>query len=205
MRNQHIEVICKKRLFFLAQSIDVELWLSDMAAKGYMLSKIDRRKWIFRKGESVECRFFLMNPDIGTNSDGWVFYEFERCFGRKIPCVGPYIFSPSRALVSFPPLIDQHSVLIDYYYKYRNYRLIRRFLRSALLSFGVCFVGVILVLFGSFYNNIALLPYIIVSLFLGAYNVLSFFRFRNSCNRQGWSKPLQRPKRPIRVESNSYE
>lgn len=78
-------MISVRRRSTLAQTIRTENWLHDMAQKGFFLRQLSGTNYWFEQGEPRDVRYFLMSPEIGSNSDSWVFYEFERKMGKRIP------------------------------------------------------------------------------------------------------------------------
>ena len=76
--------ISVRRRSLLAQTIRTENWLHDMAQKGFFLRQVSGTNYRFEQGEPGDVRYFLMSPEIGSNSDSWVFYEFERKMGKRI-------------------------------------------------------------------------------------------------------------------------
>ena len=78
-------MISVRRRSTLAQTIRTENWLHDMAQKGFFLRQLSGTNYRFEQGEPGNVRYFLMSPEIGSNSDSWVFYEFERKMGKRIP------------------------------------------------------------------------------------------------------------------------
>ena len=71
-------MISVRRRSTLAQTIRTENWLRDMSQKGFFLRQVSGTNYRFEQGEPRDVRYFLMSPEIGSNSDSWVFYEFER-------------------------------------------------------------------------------------------------------------------------------
>lgn len=91
-------MISVRRRSTLAQTIRTENWLRDMAQKGFFLRQLSGTNYRFEQGEPRDVRYFLMSPEIGSNSDSWVFYEFERKMGKRIPCEGKSFVGPSHVL-----------------------------------------------------------------------------------------------------------
>lgn len=134
-----------------------------------------------------------MSPEIGSNSDSWVFYEFERKMGKQIPYEGMSFTGPSLVLAVDGKAVDCQAPLAAYYYQYRNYRLLKRLLRNAVGSAAFFLLGLASDPFGT----PAFLPYLLGSAVLCVHFLLSFFRFRKDCVSSGTPRPMQKPSRPI--------
>lgn len=126
--------ISVRRRSTLAQTIRTENWLHDMAQKGFFLRQLSGTNYWFEQGEPGDVRYFLMSPEIGSNSDSWVFYEFERKMGKRIPYEGMSFTGPSLVLAVDGKAVDCQAPLAAYYYQYRNYRLLKRLFRNAVGS-----------------------------------------------------------------------
>lgn len=127
-------MISVRRRSTLAQTIRTENWLHDMAQKGFFLRQLSGANYWFEQGEPGDVRYFLISPEIGSNSDSWVFYEFERKMGKRIPYEGMSFTGPSLVLAVDGKAVDCQAPLAAYYYQYRNYRLLKRLLRNAVGS-----------------------------------------------------------------------
>ena len=127
-------MISVRRRSLLAQTIRTENWLRDMSQKGFFLRQLSGTNYRFEQGEPGDVRYFLMSPEIGSNSDSWVFYEFERKMGKQIPYEGMSFTGPSLVLAVDGKAVDCQAPLAAYYYQYRNYRLLKRLLRNAVGS-----------------------------------------------------------------------
>lgn len=123
----------------LTQTISTEAWLHKMAQDGLLLESVQGSKYKFKKGSPADIYYFMMTPETGTNSDSWVFYEFEQKMGKQTPCNGLSLFSPSLMLMAGREEVDRQSELISYYFCYRNYRLLRRFKRNS-IGFSIFFI-----------------------------------------------------------------
>ena len=181
-------MISVRRRSTLAQTIRTENWLRDMSQKGFFLRQVSGTNYRFEQGEPRDVRYFLMSPEIGSNSDSWVFYEFERKMGKRIPCEGKSFVGPSHVLAVDGEAADCQAPLAAYYYQYRNYRLLKRLLRNAVGS---------AVLACDPFGTPAFLPYLLGSAILCVHFLLSFFRFRKDCISSGTLRPMQKPSRPI--------
>lgn len=185
--------ISVRRCSTLAQTIRTENWLRDMAQKGFFLRQLSGANYRFEQGEPRDVRYFLMSPEIGSNSDGWVFYEFERKMGKRIPCERKSFVGPSHVLAVAGEAVDSQAPLAAYYYRYRNCRLLKRLLRNAVGSAVLFLLGLACDPFGT----PAFLPYLLGSAVLCVHFLLSFFRFRKDCIFSGTPRPMQKPSRPI--------
>ena len=185
--------ISVRRRSTLAQTIRTENWLHDMAQKGFFLRQLSGNNYWFEQGEPGDVRYFLMSPEIGSNSDSWVFYEFERKMGKRIPYEGTSFTGPSLVLAVDGKAVDCQAPLAAYYYQYRNYRLLKRLLRNAVGSAAFFLLGLASDPFGT----PAFLPYLLGSAILCVHFLLSFFRFRKDCISSGTPRPMQKPSRPI--------
>lgn len=186
-------MISVRRRSTLAQTIRTENWLRDMSQKGFFLRQVSGTNYRFEQGEPRDVRYFLMSPEIGSNSDSWVFYEFERKMGKRIPCEGKSFVGPSHVLAVDGVAADCQAPLAAYYYQYRNYRLLKRLLRNAVGSAVIFLLGLACDPFGT----PAFLPYLLGSAFACVHFLLSFFRFRKDCISSGTPRPMQKPSRPI--------
>ena len=182
-------MISVRRRSTLAQTIRTENWLHDMAQKGFFLRQLSGTNYRFEQGEPGDVRYFLMSPEIGSNSDSWVFYEFERKMGKQIPYEGMSFTGPSLVLAVDGKAVDCQAPLAAYYYQYRNYRLLKRLLRNAAFF--------LLGLASDPFGTPAFLPYLLGSAVLCVHFLLSFFRFRKDCVSSGTPRPMQKPSRPI--------
>lgn len=111
-------MISVRRRSLLAQTIRTENWLHDMAQKGFFLRQLSGNNYWFEQGEPGDVRYFLMSPEIGSNSDSWVFYEFERKMGKPIPYEGMSFTGPSLVLAVDGKAVDCQAPLAAYYYQY---------------------------------------------------------------------------------------
>lgn len=180
----------------LSQTLKTEDWLHTMAQKGLILQSVSGSNFQFKRGRTNDSTYFIMSPETGTNSDRWVFYEFAQNIGKRIPCGGTALFAPSHVLVVDHESAESHSALISYYYQYRNYRLLKRFLRNAICSVIFFLLGVAVSYPGIPLTLIALLPYLLGSFILCVHFSCSFFSFYKNCESHGFHKPLKKPTRP---------
>jgi len=197
MSKQYPNEFYVKRYFTLAKTIDVEDWLSNMATNGFILQRITNCKYYFIKSAPVNTDYFLMSPEVGTNSDGWVFYEFCQNFGDRIPSIGPSFMSPSHALIVNCTTEANNQQLIEYYYKYRNYRTTRRLFRNSAISLFFAAMCILVGVLGTRNHLIALFPYLIGSMILFVHFAFSFHYFTRSCSKHNHKKPMKKPLRPM--------
>jgi hypothetical protein len=195
-KSNGLELISIKRRFTLAKSIEIELWLSEMAHNGYHLHHITSGKYYFRRGLPKNRRYFLMSPESGSKSDSWLFIEFQLSCGIGIPCDGTSFFSPRLALEVKQNVTDKNPALIRYYYQYRNYLLLRRMRRSAIASIIFALFALLLCIFDFPSSLLVLFPYLVGSIFLCSFSTASFIRFKKSCIDAGYKFPEKKPQHP---------
>ena len=159
-------MISVRRRSTLAQTLRTENWLHDMAQKGFFLRQLSGTNYRFEQGEPGNVRYFLMSPEIGSNSDSWVFYEFERKTGKRIPYEGKSFTGSSLVLAVDGKAVDCQAPLAAFYYRYRNYRLLKRLLRNAVGSAVIFLLGLACDPFGT----PAFLPYLLGSAILCAFS-----------------------------------
>lgn len=187
---------CIRHRSVLCQTIKTEEWLHKMAQNGLLLVDVQGSLYRFKHTSPRKYHFFIMTPEAGTNSDVWVFHEFNQRLGKRIPCLGPSFFSPSHILLVNHEISDNQSSMIAYYFQYRNYRLLNRFRRNALCSSIFFFLGAVISIIRFPVYAIALFPYLLVSGFLLLHYFLSYLSFRKDCLSLGYTKPGKRPRRP---------
>lgn len=187
MKNTHL--LCKKRLFFLCEVLNSERWLADMAASGWLLQSIDATNCFFNEITPIKCRFFLLDPEPGNNSEAWLFFDIEKLGGKKIPCRGPFFFSPRLALFIQASNDPKENELVDYYYKYRNWRLARRFLGNTVALLICTLISASVVI----WETERFFPFLIVCTLLLSMLVISLSRFLRTC---GGMHALIKPGRP---------
>ena len=189
-----LHCICHRSVLY--QTIRTEAWLREMAQNGFSLVEVQGNQYMFNRTSSHECNYFIMTPEAGTDSDAWVFHEFERVLGKRILCSGYSFFSPSHIIMVNHDVSDNQASLISYYFQYRNYRILLRFRRNAIFS-SIFFIlgGLVSILRFPAYV-FALFPYLLVSGLLLLHHYISYFLFRKDCISLGFTKPEQKPKRP---------
>lgn len=180
----------------LSQTISTEDWLQKMGNEGYALVEVSGNAYRFLHRVPQSSRYFVMTPESGNNSDVWVFHEFEQQLGRRIPCVGSTLFSPSHILVVTQDAMRNQAELVSYYYRYRNYRLLGRFRRNALFSAAFFSLGLLVSILRMPWHAVVLFPYLLISGFLFLHSCYSYFSFHKDCVSLGYSKPAQKPRRP---------
>ena len=202
-KSNGLELISIKRRFTLVKSIEIELWLSEMARNGYHLHHITSGKYYFRRGLPKNRQYFLMSPESGTNSDTWLFCDFQQTCGNRIPCDGTRFFSPSLALEVKQNVADKNPSLIRYYYQYRNYLLLRRMRRNAIAITIFTLLALLLCLFDYPSSLLVLFPYLVVSISLCPFSFASFIRFKKSCIDAGYKSPENKPQHPSNTGDGS--
>ncbi len=180
----------------LYQTIKTEEWLHKMAQNGLSLVNVQGSQYRFKQTSPHECNYFIMTPETGTNSDGWVFYEFEQQLGKRIPCSGFSSFSPSHVLLVNHEVSDSQASMISYYFQYRNYRLLKRFRRNAINSAIFFFLGTVISTIQFPAHAAVLFPYLLGSGLLLFHFSLSYLSFRKDCLSLGFTKPGKKPRRP---------
>lgn len=167
-----------------------------MAYEGLLLENVSGSNYQFKKVSPSDVYYFIMTPETGNNSDGWVFYEFEQKAGKRIPCNGSTLFSPSHVLVVDKEAVDHQSALVLYYFRYRNYRLLRRFKRNTISSLIFFIFGSVICFWRMPMYAIALFPYLLVSGVLCFHFLYSYFHFCSECLSIGFVEPSKKPTRP---------
>lgn len=167
-----------------------------MAQNGLSLSNVHGVRYEFKPVTPQECFYFVMTPEAGTNSDVWVFYEFEKELGKRISCSGTSFFSPSHILLVTHEVLESQSDVITYYFQYRNYRLLKRFRKNTIFSSIFFFIGVLICSLRFPVYAIALFPYLLVSGLFLIHFLISYFSFHKNCVQQGFTKPARKPHRP---------
>ena len=192
-KNQHLFV---RHQATLSQTILTEEWLHKMAQDGYSLEEVSGSVYKFSKKTPQEDAFFIMTPETGTNSDIWVFREFEHYLGNRIPCSGVGILAPTHVLRVKKESLDSQGPLISYYYQYRNYRLLRRFRRNTVFSTLIFLLGIFVCIMGGLDDMVVLLPYMLCGGILSFHFCYSYLAFRKNCITLGFTQPTDKPKRP---------
>lgn len=196
MKDANTNIVHIRHRAFLARTISTEAWLQKMAHEGLLLESVSGSKYKFKKVSPVDVYYFMMTPETGDNSDRWVFYEFEQKMGKRIPCNGSSLFSPSHMLMVGREEVDRQSNLISYYFCYRNYRLLRRFKRNSMGFFIFFILGTVVCLYRIPAYWFALFPYLATSGFLCFHSLYSYFCFRSECRSIGFLDPSKKPARP---------
>lgn len=196
MKNNKPSLCCVHHRCMLYQSIKTEEWLEDMAHKGFSLVDVQASRYRFHEASPQTCKYFVMNPESGTDSDSWVFYEFAARLGQCIPCTGNSVLSPRLILRAKCDGTAEQRDLIAYYYQYRNYRLLKRFKRNAATAGIFMLLGILAATSGSPEYAVLMLPFLFVSGAFLFYFVFSYFSFRRDCLSRGFVKPNKKPRRP---------
>lgn len=184
----------EKRLCTLCQIVDIENWLSKKAKDGHILKCINETNYVFEKEQPTHCRFLLMNSEPGNNSESWLFFECEQKGGERISCRGRSFFAPELALKIDENMIDSQKDIVEYYYKYRNYRLAHRLLNNCFISL-IFFLAFLLLVSVSECDFMALVG-MLLSTFLLPYFVICFIHFLKSCSGFCDFQILKKPHRP---------
>lgn len=176
----------------LAQTIHTEAWLRSQAQNGHILCKLSGSKYFFKSGPSQDILYFTMSPEPGTNSEFWAYLEFRQKMGASIPQQGLAFAAPANVLSVNAEAAQNQEELVDYYFRYRNYRLLRRFRRNALLGGGLFLAALCCSLSGSVFSMLWAL-----ALFgMTAFSLWSYFCFHRACLRCGHTEPQKKPRRP---------
>lgn len=187
--------VCIGRIVTFSQIPDAEGWLQDMAANGLILENICGHRFYFKKDAGQNLHYFLLNPDIGSNSEAWIYYEFLQMGGKRISYKGSSIMCPRLVLMVNAEARPDKVELYQYYYSYRNYRALHRLCRNMFITmFGVlaCILFYLLqpadLWFPLQCGSICFLLCIYF-----AYSIVHYIR---SCRRLGQSCRWKRPRRP---------
>lgn len=183
------------RIITLSQIPDAEEWLHHMAMNGLILDHVCGHKFYFKRATSRCIHYFLLNSDIGANSEDWVYHEFLQMGGNRIPFQGVSLFSPRLILAIDICTHQDNRDLYRYYYSYRNYRTLHRLRRNALVCIGVILACILLYVIqaaGLWF----LLQYGGTFLLLGMFQIFSILRYVHSCKSQGQPCQWKKPNRP---------
>ncbi len=197
MKCQNLTLQYIRHRSVLHQTIKTEKWLQEKAHEGLVLVEVRGSKYAFMKTTPQEYNYFVMTPETGTNSDAWVFHEFKHQKGQtQIPCTGIPFLSPSNILLINCAITNVQSPLISYYYRYRNYRLLRRFRRNTICSALFLLIGVGVMIKETLSYMIALFPYALGFGLLLLHSLLSYLVFYKDCTLNGYIKPEKKPAHP---------
>lgn len=194
MKKEIAEHICVKKRVTLGQIPNMEQWLNEKANQGLVLDRIDGTRFYFRPKEEA-VSYFMLSPEKGANSSSWIYYEFIKNGGIRIPHRGTSHLSPNLILKIPSDMYYQKKALYDYYFAYRNYRLFRRLVTNTLLSM-IFFLLSVAVLFVDSSFFLSLFYLCVGSLVVGIHNSVEVLRLKKSCRTQGMPVVWQRPKRP---------
>lgn len=195
VRKNTAQMECFRRIITLSQIPDAEEWLHHMAMNGLILDHICGHKFYFKRTASRCIYYFLLNSDIGANSEDWVYYEFLQMGGNRIPFQGSSLFSPRLVLAIDICTCQDNGDLYRYYYSYRNYRTLHRLRRNAL----VCVLGIIICLLLYVLQAVSLwffLQYGGIFLLLCVFQIFSILHYVRSCKSQGQPCHWKKPNRP---------
>ena len=180
----------------LCQTIKTEQWLHMMAQLGLTLVETNGSRYWFKQTTPNDCFYFIMTPEPGTNSDVWIFHEFEQTMGKRISCAGTSFFSPSHILLLRCEVSESESAVTSYYFQYRNYRLLKRFRRNSMFSSIFFLIGVVISFLQFPAYAAALFPYVLVNGLLLFHFLISYLSFRKDCLHRGYANPAKKPHRP---------
>lgn len=186
---------CIRRVVTLSQIPETEMWLHHMAMKGLVLDHMCGGRFYFKKDGGQCLYYFLLSSDIGVNNEAWVYYEFLQTGGKRIPVQGSSFLIPRLALVADTKSCENNFHLYKYYYSYRNYRMLHRFIRNIL----VCMFGVLMCTFLYMCESVNLgffLQYGGACLLLCVFHAFSLAYYRHSCKKQGLPCHWKKPPRP---------
>lgn len=187
----------KKQRCFIYNTTVIEHWLDVMASKGFELTHINGNAYYFRAGKPIRRRHFLLIPEKGANSESWLFYDFLKNGGRRIPCKSTGLASPRLALYADDGHEGQNQDLIDYYFTYRNYRTSKRLLRNILIFCFMLILCLVASVWGGRACMLVLFPYTLFSLLLCLYSIITLAFFAKTCNCNRLKELLTRPNRPL--------
>lgn len=196
MKSNKRSLCSVRRCYMLYQTIRIEEWLEDMARNGYLLIDVHASKYRFQEDLPQAYTYFVMNPESGTNSESWVFHEFAAQLGQCIPCTGNSVLSPSLILRAKWDGSNEQGEIISYYYRYRNYRLLKRFKRNIVTAGAFLLLGVFATTFDSPEYAVLMFPLLFVSSLFLFHFTFSYFSFRRDCLLCGHDKPDKKPRRP---------
>lgn len=178
-----------KRTVFLCSIPKTERWLSDMAAQGNILNRIEDNTFTFSTSTPRNLHYFIINPEKGGQNGGWVYYEAVDRGAVKIACTSPFL------ALQLP--YDKNPIW-DYYYAHRNYFLIHRFVRNLVFSFifglSMAIACCLKMLVGQFDIITACIG--ILSLSPAGFYIYSLIHFLRSCKEIGQKVSWKRPIRP---------
>lgn len=163
--------------------------------KGLVLDHICGHKFYFKRTAGRCIRYFMLNSDIGVNSEDWVYYEFIQMGGKRIPFQGSSLFSPRLVLAIDMGIYQVNVDLYQYYCNYRNYRALHRLCRNAF----VCILGVLICILLYALRAVGpwfLLQYGAIFLLLCIFQMLSILHYVYSCKRLQQPCHWKRPNRP---------
>lgn len=190
-KHDPVEEVCEKHFYLLCDVGSTEKWLNEKASQGWILTHVEDYRFYFRKTDPFICRYFLLNPETGTNSELWLYHEFQRFTKNTVPCIG----SVKRALFVSEPVYSANVDMIQYFFHYRNYRIARRYAEYITAGIILIGIGTIAVAFLRAKAIAAMLQCFVLGLLLVLYNSLCFLRL-SRINATHFRDLLKKPCRP---------
>lgn len=182
-----------KRTMYLAHIPKTEQWLSDMAAQGQVLNRIEGNLFIFSPSVPCKLNYFLISPEKGGQNGGWVYYEALKNGACKVASTPPML-----ALQVSQGIREKEADLWTYYYTHRNHFLLRRLVRnlifSSVIGLFIAFTCILKMAVGQF--NILLTFLGICCLVPAGFYLHSLLHFLQSCKDAGQQVSWKRPRRP---------
>lgn len=179
----------------LGKILETEQWLNAMSMQGWLLNRIEDTNFYFSKAKPEKRYFFVMSSEKGKSNGAWLYHEFLRQGGIPVAHTGTYFLSPDLVLWISEKQYRENQDLFNYYFAYKNYRLIRRLVSNFVMSSAFLGLGILISVL-----DIFMLPsilYIIVASFLiGCVNLIMFVEVYKQLKLAGYEKPWNRPRRP---------
>ena len=201
MANKHKttqQKLNKKRcVFFEKDTIELEEQLAVASQAGNVLNSVHNGTFYFGKSKKDEqYHFFLLTPEKGNNSESWIYYDMQKLGAEPVTVSGTTFFSPSYILRLNTELLREKSALIEYFYQYRNYRILRRMKRNTVSSAFFVFALTLLCFFSQGWELAFNLFFLACSCAFLLHFVLSLMHFSKSCKKKYGIVPFKKPRRP---------
>ena len=182
-----------KRTVFLTHIPETEQWLSNMAAQGQVLSKIEGNLFTFTPSAPGKLCYFLISPEKGGQNGGWVYYEALENGACKVASTPPLL-----ALQVSHGIREREADLWAYYYAHRNYFLLRRLVRNLIFSsiMGLFMAFACIMKMAVEQYDILLFCLGICCLLPTGFYIYSLLHFLRSCKDVGQHVSWKRPRRP---------
>ena len=184
-----------KKHFPLFCICKTEVWLQSMSLSGYHLVEVNSHRYEFNCMAPKKLHYFLFSTQHQQNDGSWVFYEFCQKGGNQIKHKGITIWGSDCFLYVTNEDWQNNKELYEYYYTYRNYSLLHRFVRNLFISSLFLFALVFLVVIDPSAASLYLGGICVVLLFFIWY-ALSIWLFVRSCKKAEATVAWKRPKRP---------